>query len=295
MLTYCNSNKLWVQVEFNTKTPTPSMEWGYETQVCSVSVALAISCAVLSACFARNCSACSVLNHVEPHTMGSSKMRLLGVTFHGQVRQPRETGAVGLQPETLKLSQPWKWRWWQFEGLWFLCPRCSSQDWVEFVSTWCLHFTHAFFPVGAGGMYLCGNFVVSGVFIPVSHMPGRFVLPWIFMDILFVSNHGCWRLFCFRTSDWCAPCPVYLRWMQYFSFLQFNPQIFPHSKCKERHTLLSTFRQSKIHHLYIYFPLSIAMSDEVCHQDPGSGGIQACPSQRTCAWCPGAIATSVMK
>lgn len=40
-----------------------------------------------------------------------------------------------------------------------------------------------------------------------------------------------------RVSDCCAHCPVYLRWMQYFSFLQFNPQIFPYSKCKERHTL----------------------------------------------------------
>ena len=204
MLTYCNSNKLWVQVEFNTKTPTPSMEWGYETQVCSVSVALAISCAVLSACFARNCSACSVLNHVEPHTMGSSKMGLLGVTFRG----PGETTSRNwsswvttwdseTQP-TLEVTLMTIWRplvfvpQMLFSGLSGVC--------------FYLMFTHAFFPVGAGGMYLCGNFVVSGVFIPVSHMPGRFVLPWIFMDILFVSNHGCWRLFCFRTSLMC-PLP----------------------------------------------------------------------------------------
>lgn len=56
------------------------------------------------------------------------------------------------------------------------------------------------------------NILLSGVFIPVSHMPGQ---DWL-------TSFCTQTLFWFALEEWCAP--VYLRWMQYFSFLQFGPQ-----------------------------------------------------------------------
>lgn len=109
---------------------------------------------------------------------------------------------------------------------------------------------------------------------------------WIFCLFRTMGVDG-WFAFApsLRVSDCCAHGPVYLRWMQYFSFLQFNPQIFPYSKCKERHTLPFGNLRSTISRCISHRSrgISIAMSDKVCHQDLGSGGIQACPSQRTCA------------